>query len=113
MCRFLLQASTSSEHLSIVVPVLVARLGQTEIVEPSEEVRLSLMGFITELIKFFATGMAPFVGDVVLILQQTICDPYPEVKKVGNIFSFFDLLKYCAVCIDVLCGPTFTTVLSS
>lgn len=80
--RFLLQTKSSLECLSIVVPVLVARLGQAEIVEPSEEVRLSLMGFVAELIKFCTTGMAPFVGDMVLILQQTLCDPYPEVKKV-------------------------------
>lgn len=88
VCRFLLQANSSLECLSIVVPVLVARLGQTEIVEPSEEVRLSLMGFVAELIKFCTTGMAPFVGDMVLILQQTLCDPYPEVKKV---------LHYCYI----------------
>ena len=82
VCRFLLQTNSSLECLSIVVPVLVARLGQTEIVEPSEEVRLSLMGFVAELIKFCTAGMAPFIGDMVLILQQTLCDPYPEVKKV-------------------------------
>ena len=98
-----MQANTSSEYLSIAVPVMVARLGQTEIVEPSEEVRLSLMGFIAELIKIFTTGMTPFVGDVLLILQQTICDPYPEVKKVMHSY-YRDVLAYRAVCIDVSCG---------
>ena len=77
-----MRISSKSEYLSTVVPVLVARLGQTEIVEPSEEIRLNLMSFIVELAQSCTTEMAPFIGDIVLILRQTLCDPFPEVKKV-------------------------------
>ena len=65
------------------MPVLVARLGTQEITEPSEELRLSLVTLLSSLIELEGTRMAPYLSDLVTILQRTIVDPYPEVKKVS------------------------------
>lgn len=69
-------------HLPLVVPVLVARLGTPEVTEPSEELRLMYMTYISSLVDICATAMAPYLNDLVTILQRTLVDPYPEVKKV-------------------------------
>ena len=62
----------------------VARLGTPEITEPSEELRLMLVTLLTSLVQLCRSKMAPYLGDMVAILQRTIIDPYPEVKKVST-----------------------------
>lgn len=57
--------------------------GNQEIVEPSEEIRLKLVTLLTSIVSMSASGMAPYLNDLITILQRTIIDPYPEVKKVG------------------------------
>ena len=32
--------------------------------------------------------MTPYLTDMITILQRTIVDPYPEVKKVGGVFIY-------------------------
>lgn len=68
--------------LPYIVPVLVARLSTQEITEPSEELRLSLVSLLSTFIDLCSSNMAPYLSDTVSILQRTIVDPYPEVKKV-------------------------------
>ena len=53
-----------------------------EITEPSEEIRLNLVTLLTSIVSISATGIAPYLNDLITILQRTIVDPYPEVKKV-------------------------------
>ncbi|KAK2189217.1 hypothetical protein NP493_113g03034 [Ridgeia piscesae] len=67
--------------LSFIIPVVVQRLGQQDIVEPSEELRLSLVKLLLLLVESCKKKMGPYVDDMVKILQRTIIDPYPEVKK--------------------------------
>ena len=69
------------QMLHFIVPLLVQRLGQQEIVEPSEELRLELVKSLSKLIEVCGKNITIFLNDVVQILQQTITDPYPEVKK--------------------------------
>jgi len=64
------------------MPVLVARLGQQEITETSEELRLSTVVMLTSFMDHCGSKMPPYLNDVVAILQRTIVDPYHEVKKV-------------------------------
>ena len=72
-----------SVFLPLVMPVVVARVGYAqEVVEPSEELRLALVSLVSLLVKLCGECVAPFLSDVVNILQKTIVDPYPEVKKV-------------------------------
>ena len=71
----------ASEFLPYIIPVLVQRLGQQDIVEQSEEIRLNIVVFLTQLIDFTKKKIGAYVDDMVKILQRTIVDPYPEVKK--------------------------------
>lgn len=67
--------------LHLLIPVIVQRLGQQEINEPSEELRLELVKCLTKLIEISGKSVSMFLDDLIKILQQTIVDPYPEVKK--------------------------------
>lgn len=64
-----------------LVPYLVQRLGQQDIVETSEELRLQLIQLTTAVIICAGKRNAVYLDDLVQILQRTIVDPYPEVKK--------------------------------
>ncbi len=66
------------------MPVVVARLGSQEITEPSEELRLTLVSFLSSLVDLCGAKIAPYLNDMICILQRTIVDPYPEVKKVSE-----------------------------
>ncbi|XP_065919012.1 dynein axonemal assembly factor 5-like isoform X2 [Dysidea avara] len=63
------------------MPVLVARLGQQEITESSEELRLSMITMLTSFMDHCGAKVPPYLNDVVTILQRTLVDPYHEVKK--------------------------------
>ena len=67
--------------LPYMIPVMVQRLGQQELIEPSEEMRLSLVCLLSKLVDVAGKHMHPFLDDLVKILQRTIVDPYHEVKK--------------------------------
>ena len=64
-----------------VIPVMVQRLGQKDINESSEEIRLLLIQLLHRIINNSSKHVAPYLDDIVVILQHTIVDPYPEVKK--------------------------------
>ena len=70
----------SNEVDKTILIVLCA--GTPELTEPSEEIRLSLVTLLTSTVSLCGSGMAPYLTDMVTILQRTIVDPYPEVKKV-------------------------------
>ena len=72
-----------SSFLALILPVLVSRLGSDEITEPSEEIRLQLLILLDQIIQTCTNEMAPYLDDILIILQHTIVDPYPEVKKVS------------------------------
>ena len=67
--------------LPYLVPVLVQRLGQYDYVEPSEEIRLLLVKLARQLVEISGKDIGVYLDDFVKILQRTIVDPYPEVKK--------------------------------
>ena len=71
-----------SVALPYLMPVLVARLGQQDITEPSEELRLLMLIMMTSFTDLCGSKMAPYLSDTVTILQRTLVDPYHEVKKV-------------------------------
>lgn len=73
--------SKPDELLSYIIPVLVQRLGQQDVVETSEEVRLQLVVFLHELVHLCKKQTGPYVDDIVKILQRTVVDQYPDVKK--------------------------------
>ena len=68
-------------YLSYIIPVLVQRLGQQDITEPSEEQRLYLILLLSKVVVLSGTNMGIYMDDLIGILQRTISDPYQEVKK--------------------------------
>ena len=75
------QTSNPELFLSLLIPVLVQRLGQQEITEPSEELRLLMVVLVKNAVTKVKKNIAPYVDELVKILQRTILDAYPEVKK--------------------------------
>lgn len=68
-------------NLTLLVPVLSRRLGAIELIEPSEEVRCSLVELLNAVLKRVQKGILPFFNDIVQILVKTIVDPYPKIKR--------------------------------
>lgn len=86
-----------SVALAYLMPVLVARLGQQDITEPSEELRLLMVTMMTSFTDLCGSKMAPYLNDTVTILQRTLVDPYHEVKKVKK--QNYDQKKMLIYCI--------------
>ena len=82
--------------LSLLMPSLVQRLGTNDIVEPSEEIRLKSVSFLSELCRTYANGrrLALYLNEWIAILKRTIIDPYPEVRKLSCELTF----KFAAKC---------------
>ncbi|KER31357.1 hypothetical protein T265_02407 [Opisthorchis viverrini] len=68
--------------LPSLIPELVKRLGQKDIVEPSEELRLETLRLVQLILKN-PVDISPYVDDVLMILQYVLRDSFPEVKKLS------------------------------
>ncbi|XP_062294779.1 dynein axonemal assembly factor 5-like [Scomber scombrus] len=69
------------ESLPYLMPCLAQRLGEKEIHEPSEELRLSASEMLTLTVEVCGTQLAPYLSEMFNILQRTIVDPFPDVKR--------------------------------
>ncbi|XP_075035743.1 dynein axonemal assembly factor 5 [Mixophyes fleayi] len=69
------------ESLPYLVPAITQRLGGPEIVEPSEELRLGLTQLLILLVEVCGKKLRPYLDEMIKILQRTIIDPFPDVKK--------------------------------
>ncbi|XP_029432583.1 dynein assembly factor 5, axonemal [Rhinatrema bivittatum] len=69
------------EALPYLVPALLQRLGSPEVVEASEELRLALLQLLTLTVDVCGGKLAPYLDEMVRILQRTLVDPFPDVKK--------------------------------
>uniref|UniRef100_A0A3Q3X073 Uncharacterized protein n=1 Tax=Mola mola TaxID=94237 RepID=A0A3Q3X073_MOLML len=69
------------ESLPYLMPCLAQRLGEKEIREPAEELRLSAMEMLTLTLEVCGKRLAPYLTEMINILQRTIVDPFPEVKR--------------------------------
>ncbi|XP_070187800.1 dynein axonemal assembly factor 5-like isoform X2 [Littorina saxatilis] len=78
---FFEKVSDPEERLSYVFPILVQRLGQQEMVETSEEIRLQLMELMSLLIDKAGPKLPAYLEDSMKILQRTLMDPFPDVKR--------------------------------
>ena len=87
--------------LALLLPILVSRLGSGEVTEPSEELRLQLLCLLSSLVEAASSEMAPYLDDMILILQRTIVDPYPELKKVRVVWVLTTFVGGM-----LLCSPT-------
>ncbi|XP_053327165.1 dynein axonemal assembly factor 5 [Spea bombifrons] len=69
------------EALPYLIPAVAQRLGNPEIVEPSEELRLALTELLALLVEVCGKKLGPYLDEMIRILQRTITDPFPDVKK--------------------------------
>uniref|UniRef100_A0A182N6B3 TOG domain-containing protein n=1 Tax=Anopheles dirus TaxID=7168 RepID=A0A182N6B3_9DIPT len=88
MDTLLAKLPANDYYLGCVVPVLARRIGQAEIVEESEEMRLQLLEQLEMLVAKFcdpdgARGdpLLKVFDSVVDILIKTLRDPYPAAQK--------------------------------
>ena len=81
--KFLSLVPSPEDSLPYIMPVLVQRLGQPEIVEPSEELRLQVVELLNQIIESSGKKNSVYIDDIIKILQRTIVDPYSEVKKLS------------------------------
>ncbi|KAE8283195.1 Dynein assembly factor 5, axonemal [Larimichthys crocea] len=69
------------ESLPYLMPCLAQRLGEKEILEPAEELRLSAVEMLTLSVEVCGKHLAPYLNEMMNILQRTIGDPFPDVKR--------------------------------
>ncbi|XP_034396317.1 dynein assembly factor 5, axonemal-like [Cyclopterus lumpus] len=69
------------ESLPYLVPCLAQRLGEKELLEPAEELRLSAVELLTLTVEVCGVHLAPYLTDVVHILQRTVVDPFPDARR--------------------------------
>lgn len=69
------------ESLPYLMPCLAQRLGEKDIVEPAEELRLLTVEMLTLIVEVCGKHLAPYVNEMINILQRTIVDPFPDVKR--------------------------------
>ncbi|XP_014783487.1 dynein axonemal assembly factor 5 [Octopus bimaculoides] len=81
MSELLTMVPGQCEYLPYLIPVLVQRLGQQEIMENSEEVRLILVRLLIKAMELNGKKIGVYLNDVIKILQRTIIDNYPQIKK--------------------------------
>ncbi|XP_057716949.1 dynein axonemal assembly factor 5-like [Corythoichthys intestinalis] len=69
------------ESLPYLMPCLAQRFGEKEILEPSEELRLSATEMLTLTVEVCGKQLAPYLNEMMNILQRTVFDPFPDVKR--------------------------------
>lgn len=69
------------EALPVLLPVLAQRLGPPQGAEPCEELRLGLLQLLGLLLRRGGTAVAPYLSDVVGILQAALLDHFAEVRR--------------------------------
>lgn len=68
-------------YLPYIVPPLLERFGEPEILEPSEEIRLTAVKFLTTLMEAVEKKtLIPYVEDLIQILSYLIADSFHLVK---------------------------------
>ncbi|OCT61558.1 dynein assembly factor 5, axonemal-like [Xenopus laevis] len=82
------------EALPYFMPALTQRLGQQDIIEPSEELRLAMVQLLTLLVEVCGKKLAPYLDEIIKIFQRTIVDPFPDVRK-----ESCKCVSNCAACI--------------
>ncbi|XP_072337666.1 dynein axonemal assembly factor 5 [Scyliorhinus torazame] len=83
LADFLRAVPRPFEALPQLIPTAVQRLGQQDVTEPAEELRLVLLQLLVLTVEVCGRKLASYLEDMVKILQRTIVDPFPEVKKMS------------------------------
>ncbi|CAG9093332.1 unnamed protein product [Plutella xylostella] len=80
--NFIEQLPLNDYYLTYILPVIVRRIGCSEIVEESEEIRLVLIELVHKILEKYKVThlLSPFINELTSILTKTAADPYPKVK---------------------------------
>lgn len=113
------------ECLPYLMPCLAQRLGEKEIQEPAEELRLSCVEMLTLTSEVCGKHLAPYLSEMVNILQRTIVDPFPDVKREsctciinfakcvpGSLLLFFLLMRSVAMVTGCIMWQEYTLSLA-
>uniref|UniRef100_A0A8C5HLU6 TOG domain-containing protein n=1 Tax=Gouania willdenowi TaxID=441366 RepID=A0A8C5HLU6_GOUWI len=69
------------ESLPYLMPCLAQRFGEKDILEPAEELRLSAIEMLSLTVTVCGKHLAPYLTEMINILQRTIVDPFADVKR--------------------------------
>ncbi|XP_074742673.1 dynein axonemal assembly factor 5 isoform X2 [Strix uralensis] len=81
LCHGLSHGDRPGEALPVLLPTLTQRLSPPQGFEPSEELRLGLVQLLSLLLQRCGACVAPYLTDVIRILQATLLDHYAEVRR--------------------------------
>lgn len=81
LCHGLNHGDRPGEALPVLLPALAQRLCPPQGFEPSEELRLGLVQLLSLLLQRCGASVAPYLSDVIRILQATLLDHYAEVRR--------------------------------
>ncbi|KAM6905310.1 dynein axonemal assembly factor 5 [Xenentodon cancila] len=79
--EFIRCVPTPEESLPYLMPCLARRFGGKETLESAEELRLSAVQMLTLTVEVSGKHLAPYLSEMVSILQRTLVDPFPDVKR--------------------------------
>ena len=82
--RFAKQVTDLSQFLPYLIPTVVQRLGQPEIVESCEELRLYIVEMLCSVVEICRKKVGVYIDDMIKILQRTLVDPFHDVRKVSH-----------------------------
>lgn len=91
--RFAKQVTDLSQFLPYIIPTVVQRLGQPEIVESCEELRLYIVEILCSVIEICREKVSVYIDDMIKILQRTLIDPFHDVRKVSQIRTVLNKLN--------------------
>ncbi|KAM9744970.1 dynein axonemal assembly factor 5 [Menidia menidia] len=69
------------DSLPYLIPCLAQRFGEKEILEPAEELRLLAIEMLSLTVEVCGKHLALYLNEIIRILQTTIVDPFPDVKR--------------------------------
>lgn len=75
------------QFLPYIIPTVDQRLGQPELVEPCEELRLYVVEMLCSVTEICGEKLGVYMDDMIKILQRTLVDPFHDVRKVREMFT--------------------------
>ena len=85
LCEMTQKIYLSENHFIIIFSTLAQRLGNTPIIEESEEVRSLNVKLISHIVDVIDEKKLPqYYNDLINILKATVLDPCPEVRVLAN-----------------------------
>ncbi|XP_050597968.1 dynein axonemal assembly factor 5 isoform X1 [Bombus affinis] len=78
---FIINLAPNDKYIMHLLPILSKRLGSSEQIETSEEVRLKCITLLKIIVLKYENLLALYIDDLTKILVQSLADNYPLVKR--------------------------------